>query len=245
VRDRMHYFGSFEGLRQDETAVVTARLLPGEYPAEQRGIKVLTRIDTQLSTDHRVSFRYNIDKSRTTNNGVNGLNTIERGRVSAPKRQDFQGTWNAILSANALNELRVQYATNKSDNREQNCPGCPAITRPGGNLGKATNMPQAFTEDRAQIVNHFSWTKGNHNIKTGVDFSYIWTDIFFPNTQDGAFVFETDRPFNAADPGHVSGSVRHRDWRSQSQGPRQAVQHVHSRQLARRIEAHDQRGPAL
>jgi hypothetical protein len=199
VRDRMHYFGSFEGLRQDETAVVTARLLPGEYPAEQRGIKVLTRVDTQLSTDHRLSFRYNIDRSKTTNSGVNGLNTIERGRTSQPKRQDFQVTWNAILSSTALNELRVQYATNKSDNRTQNCPGCPAITRPGGNLGKATNMPQAFTEDRAQIVDHFSWTQGNHNFKAGVDFSYIWTDIFFPNTQDGAFVFETDRAFDAAD----------------------------------------------
>lgn len=199
VRDRVHYFGSFEGLRQDETAVVTARLLPGEYPAQQRGVKVLTRVDSQLSTDHRLSFRYNIDRSKTTNSGVNGLNTIERGRTSQPKRQDLQGTWNSILSSSALNELRVQYATNVSNNRVQNCEGCPAITRPGGNLGKATNMPQAFTEGRAQLVNHLSWTKGNHSFKTGVDFSYIWTDIFFPNTQDGAFVFETDRAFNAAD----------------------------------------------
>jgi hypothetical protein len=199
VRDRMHYFGSFEGLRQDETAVVTSRLLPGEYPAEQRGIKVLTRVDSQLSTDHRLSFRYNIDRSKTTNNGVSGLNTIERGRTSQPKRMDFQTTWNAILSSSALNELRVQYAKNDSDNRTQNCPGCPAIARPGGNLGKARNMPQAFTEDRAQIVNHLSWTQGNHNFKAGVDFSYIWTDIFFPDTQDGEFTFETDRSFNAAD----------------------------------------------
>ncbi len=200
VRDRIHYFGSFEGLRQDQTAVVTASALPGEYPTEQRGIKVLTRFDAQLTTDNRLSFRYNIDKSKTTNNGVGGLNTIERGRISQPKRQDFQVTWNSILSSSALNELRVQYAPLVSDSRVQNCEGCPAISRPGGNFGKARNMPQAFTEDRAQVVNHFSWTQGNHNFKAGVDFSYIWTDIFFPDTQDGEFTFETDRPFNAADP---------------------------------------------
>lgn len=200
VRDRIHYFGAAEALRQNETAVVTATLMPGEYPREQRGIKVLTRFDTQLANDHRFSFRYNIDKSRTTNNGVGGLDTIERGRKSAPKRQDFQGTWNAILSSTSLNELRVQYAPLTSDNLEQNCPGCPSITRPSANLGKATNMPQGYTETRAQVVDHFSWTKGNHNFKTGVDFSYLWTDIFFPNTLDGAFVFETDRPFNTADP---------------------------------------------
>jgi hypothetical protein len=200
VRDRMHYFGSAEGLRQDQTVVVTARALPGEYPNEQRGIKVLTRLDAQLTTNNRLSFRYNIDKSKTTNSGVGGLNTIERGRISQPKRQDFQVTWNTILSSTALNELRVQYAPLVSNNREQNCPGCPAISRPGGNFGKARNMPQAFTEDRAQVVNHFSWTQGNHNFKAGVDFSYIWTDIFFPNTQDGEFTFETDRAFDAADP---------------------------------------------
>ncbi len=32
-----------------------------------------------------------------------------------------------------------------------------------------------------------------------MNYSYVWTDIYFPGTQDGAFVFTTDRPFNPAD----------------------------------------------
>ena len=51
-------------------------------------------------------------------------------------------------------------ATAKGRTR-QNCPGCPAITRPGGNLGKATNQPQWYDETRLQFVDAVSMTRGN------------------------------------------------------------------------------------
>lgn len=199
LQDRVHYFGSIEGIRQNETAVVTSQLLPGEYPRTMRGVKFLGRLDAQFGPNNHLTYRYNIDKSTSTNQGVSGLNTIERGRKSTPRRQDNQATVTSVLSSAWLNELRVQYAPLNSGSREQNCPGCPAVTRPSGNLGKATNMPQYYDETRLQIVDTMSWTKGAHNVKMGLDYSYLWTDIFFPNTADGAFVFETDRPFDAAD----------------------------------------------
>jgi outer membrane receptor protein involved in Fe transport len=51
-----------------------------------------------------------------------------------------------------------------------------------------------------QVVDSVSMTQGRHDLKAGVNYSYVWTDIYFPGTQDGAFVFTTDRPFDAADP---------------------------------------------
>lgn len=134
---------------------------------------------------------------------MGGLNTIERGGITKPRRQDYQGSVTSVVTPLIVNELRVQYAPLSSGNREgqlgQNCPGCPAITRPGGNLGKATNQPQWFDETRLQIVDAISMTQGRHDLKAGVNYSYLWTDIYFPGTQDGAFVFTTDRPFDAAD----------------------------------------------
>ncbi len=50
-RDKLHYFGSFEGLRQDQTAVVTSPLLPGEYPQETRNMKFLTKLDYQIGNE--------------------------------------------------------------------------------------------------------------------------------------------------------------------------------------------------
>ena len=37
-------------------------------------------------------------------------------------------------------------------------------------------------------------------MKAGINYNNIWTDIYFPGTQDGAFVFTTDKPFDASDP---------------------------------------------
>jgi hypothetical protein len=202
-RDRLHYFASFEGLRQDQTAVVTSPLMPGEYPQETRNMKFLGKLDYQLGSSQHMTFRYNYDGGTNTNNGVGGLNTIERGGITKPRRQDYQGSLTSILSSRTINEFRVQYAPLNSGNREgqkaQNCPGCPAIQRPGGNLGKATNQPQWYDETRFQVVDSVSMTSGRHDLKAGVNYSYLWTDIYFPGTQDGSFVFTTDRPFDPND----------------------------------------------
>lgn len=203
VRNRLHYFGSFEGLKQDETAVVTSPLAPGEYPRETRNVKFLTKLDAQIA-DHHLTFRYNYDKGRTTNAGVGNLETFDRGRITKPRRQDYQGTMTSVLSSRIVNEFRMQYAPLNSGNRAaqaaMNCPGCPSITRPGGNLGKPTNQPQWYDENRFQVVNSISMTRGQHDLKAGINYNNIWTDIYFPGTQDGSFVFTTDKPFDANDP---------------------------------------------
>jgi hypothetical protein len=198
LRDRMHYFGSFEGIKQDQTVVVTSPLQPGEYPQPFNQIKVLGKFDAQLRSANHATFRYSIDRNTTDNGGVGGLNTIERATHSFRKMQDYQGTMTTIISPRVLNELRVQSAFdyNVIDGK---CALCPAVARPSGNFGKATNIPQWWDETRLQVLDHISLTKGGHNLKLGVNFNYIWTDIFFPNTRDGSFRFDTDKPFNAAD----------------------------------------------
>ena len=116
-RNSLHYFGSFEGLRQEQTAVVTSPLMPGEYPQETRNIKFLTKLDYQMGSSQHLTFRYNFDGGRTTNNGVGGLNTIERGGITKPRRQDYQGSLTSVVSPRVVNEFRVQYAPLNSGNR--------------------------------------------------------------------------------------------------------------------------------
>src|SRR5687768_2546152 len=155
----------------------------------------LTKLDYQMGSSQHLTFRYNFDGGTSTNNGVGGLNTIERGGISKPRRQDYQGSLTSVVSPRVVNEFRIQYAPLSSGNRlgqaAQNCPGCPAISRPGGNLGKATNQPQWYDETRLQIVDSISMTQGRHDLKAGVNYSYLWTDIYFPGTQDGSFQFTT------------------------------------------------------
>jgi hypothetical protein len=199
VRDKVHYFGSLEGIRTDQTVIVTSPLAPAEVLQPFRQIKGLGKVDWQIGRDHHATYRYNIDRNTTDNAGVGGLNTVERAQKSYRKMQDNQVTLTSVLTPHMLNELRVQYAFDYN-NIEGKCTFCPAVARPGGNFGKATNMPQWWDETRLQIVNYLSLTKGEHNLKFGMNYNYIWTDVFFPSTRDGSFRFDTDRPFNAADP---------------------------------------------
>jgi hypothetical protein len=199
VRDKAHYFGAFEGVRTDQTAVVTSPLAPGEFPTTFRQTKTLIKGDYQVGSAHHFSGRFNRDWNANDNNGVGNLNTIERAQTADRSMWDTQVTANSILGPQWLNELRVQYARDYNV-IEGKCTTCPAVARPGGNFGKATNMPQWWDERRLQFVDYLSWTGGAHHVKFGVNYSQIWTDVFFPNTRDGSFRFETDLPFNAADP---------------------------------------------
>lgn len=67
ARDRLHYFASFEGFRQNETVVVTSPLQPGELPLTQRRPKLLAKLDGQLGVSNHATVRGSVIPTRTTN----------------------------------------------------------------------------------------------------------------------------------------------------------------------------------
>jgi outer membrane receptor for ferrienterochelin and colicin len=201
LRDQLHYFGSFEAQKTDETTVVTAALMPGEYPRTSQTLKYLAKVDWQMGRSHHATFRTSIIPSKTDNGGVSNLNTIERATSTRGNRQDYQSSLTSVLPREVLNELRVMYARERNNIQSLFCADCPAITRPGGNLGKATNVPQVWGENTIQIVDHLSFTKGSHSVKVGTDLTFVDSPLYNNSTSHGSFRFNTDRPF---DPGDAS-----------------------------------------
>jgi hypothetical protein len=202
VRDRMHYFGTYEGLRLDKTAVITSPLVPAderEVPNNETGDQYFARADGRLTDRQTMFVRYRLDKQVEFNNGVGGLNTFERGTDSINKNQDAVLSHTMVLTSRALNELRVQFGRHFADNVVRMPLDSPTIDRPSGNFGKPNNQPQGRTEDRWQLVNNFSYTLGAHDTKFGVDFSYVRATSYFNNNTGGLFRFATDRPFDPND----------------------------------------------
>ena len=110
------------------------------------------------------------------------------------------GNLTSIFSNRALNDLRVQV----SDSRQQLDPkraDVLTIIRPTSTSGKLTNVPQAFPELRFQLVDSFTYERGRHRMKLGIDFNRVvlGEGYVYQNTP-GTFQFATDRPFNLADP---------------------------------------------
>jgi hypothetical protein len=202
VRDRVHYFGTYEGLRLDKTAVITSPLVPPderEVPNNETGDQYFARVDSRLTDRQTMFVRYRLDKQVEFNNGVGGLNTFERGVDSINKNQDGVLSHTMVLTSRALNEFRLQFGRHFADNVVRMPLDSPTIERPSGNFGKPNNQPQGRTEDRWQVVNNFSYTLGEHDTKFGVDFSYVRATSYFNNNTGGLFRFATDRPFDPND----------------------------------------------
>lgn len=201
-KDRMHYFATYEGVRLDQTAVITSPLVPAnqrEVANPSKGDQFFVRTDNRLNSSNTMFVRYRIDKQLEENSGVGGLNSFERGVDSINRNQDVVWSETAVLSNRAINELRVQFGRHFADNVVRTPLDQPTINRPSGNFGKPSNQPQGRTEDRLQIVNNFSYTVSSHDTKFGVDYSRIRAKSYFNNNTGGTFTFATDRPFDPND----------------------------------------------
>lgn len=202
VRDRLHYFGTYEGTRLDQTAVITSPLVPvaeREVPNNEEGNQYFGRADGRLNDRHSLFVRYRLDAQVAYNNGVGGLNTFERGVDSINRNQDVVVNHTAVLTPRVLNELRVQFGRHFADNVVRTPLDAPTINRPSGNFGKASNQPQGRTEDRWQLVNNLSYSIRAHDLKFGIDYSRVRATSYFNNNTGGTFTFTTDRPFDAND----------------------------------------------
>jgi len=203
-KDRLFYFGSYEGLRIAQTSVVTSPDVPvnqREFPNPTNEHQGFLKVDGQLTGQHAISARYRVDRQFVTAAGIGGLNTHDRGSDQLTRDQDGVFTDTIVLSNQALNEFRFQASQryNNIDPAAYSPIGTPAIARPAGNFGKATNLPQWRKELRFQFVDNFSITRGAHDLKVGADISAIRGHSFFPRNNNGSFTFATDRPFDPAD----------------------------------------------
>jgi hypothetical protein len=205
VKDRFHYFASYERLREKSTSVITSSLVPAsqrEEPTTDMGHQYFVKTDQRLGGgNNSLSIRYRADSRGSTGNGIGGLNTRERGNNTSTLDQDAVASLTSVVRSNVLNELRFQAARRStfSDTKGYSVDGMPQINRPSGNFGKAQNMPQGRDENRYQVVDNLTYTKSAHDFKFGADISLIRANSFFPRNRDGNFTFATDAPFNPAD----------------------------------------------
>ena len=100
--------------------------------------------------------------------GNNGNSTVETRYGKAE--------WTSILSPNSLNDLRFGWFKDRLSDpgASQLWPstGGLYITVAGATVGAAQAYPRTFpSEQRFQIVDNFSLTRGAHSFKVGVDFS--------------------------------------------------------------------------
>jgi hypothetical protein len=178
---------------------VTLNSLIGNFPVSERTDLYSLRIDHNISSTNRLSLSGGVSPSDQTGIQVQAQGPQNFGqnafsRTSTQNFHDFYvgGSDQWTIGANKVNEFGFRYSRRGLLYSFSRAPG-------GGNV--AVNIPGfAFfgrepfsfvdrTEERYQLKDNLSWSKGTHNFKFGVDANYLPISADFTVNFGGIYNF--------------------------------------------------------
>jgi hypothetical protein len=173
--------------------------LRGNFPVSERTDLYSLRLDHNFTANNRIMLRGGVSPGDQTGIQVQaqGPQNFGQNALSRTSTQNYhdlsitaQDQW--TIGNNKINEFRFQYA------RRGLLYG---FSRGQGGSNVAVNIPGfAFfgrepfsfvnrTEQRYQVTDNLSWSKGTHNIKVGVDGNYLPLSADFTLNFGGVYNF--------------------------------------------------------
>jgi hypothetical protein len=202
VRDKAHFFGSYERQARDITSIPTTGIAQYDAPASSPITRHLlsARIDTQISNHHRLFFRTNPYKELRIAEGVGAKVTYGAGDTYRAYNQDgvIGETW--VISDRLVAESRAGlfYFFKKLEE----LAATPRYSFPSVTLGPATNVPQWWKERIFQANEAVSYflpaAHGEHRMKAGFQYQRSYYQGELPSRSYGNFSFDRD-PVNFSD----------------------------------------------
>lgn len=186
----------------------SANLLRYSAPANLDDHQYLARVDHTFSNNHRLYGRYWKSKASTPAYlDPSNVLTSTFGRTWDNQIISANDTW--VISPTLVNNAVVTF--NRTYNNNFQIPvssyadlGIPGVYNDatpqwyfnvGGWFGINTGDTNQFNRDEFQFVNTLRWTKGRHEIATGVDYSYGKGDIINNFRANGRYTFNNAAPF--------------------------------------------------
>ncbi|MFY9561086.1 MAG: TonB-dependent receptor [Terriglobales bacterium] len=178
---------------------VAMNSLIGNFPVAERTDLYSLRLDHNLSANNRLSLRGGASPSDVTGIQVQaqGPQNFGQNAFSRTSTQNFhdwsimgQDQW--TIGNNKINEFRFQYSRRGLFYGPSRDPGGQnvAVNIPG--FAFFGREPFSFikrTEERYQATDNFSWSKGSHNIKFGVDGNFLPVTADFTVNFGGIYNF--------------------------------------------------------
>jgi len=197
VKDRVHYYAGFENTARDLSADrvitikpadaarigLTAEESSGVIPAEQTARFFIGKVDAQLNPSNRLTARYILFRNDSPNNVGSSVGGSPSSTQWSTDFLDSMDSTSAQLVSSIggtmLNELRVQYAHRHQSRATNDLSGSgPAVTISGiANFGGpyqgAQDAEFDFKQNIWQVIDNFTFLRGNHSFKTGFDLQFV------------------------------------------------------------------------
>ncbi len=194
--------------------------LRGNFPVSERTDLYSLRLDHNFSSNQRISLRGGVSPSDVTGIQVQaqGPQNFGQNAFSRTSNQNFhdwnftgQDTW--TIGDNRVNEFRFQYSRRgllygfaRNDDGSKVAVNIPGVAFFG-------REPFSFVrrkEQRYQLTDNFSWSRGSHNIKFGFDTNFLPISADFTVNFGGIFNFGQQSlfpsPFPALSPVQAYGA---------------------------------------
>lgn len=182
IRDRAHFFGTYETTDRDTRFIVnTDRIFPEldnrAFPMPYGDDLITAKATWEVSSGHQLQLRYGAQSYKDVYSASAKSTPTNLGTINS-EYWSLLGGHNAQLGSNMYNELIVQW----SDFENQILPAStdPTLIFPNGvTSGQNVNTPQTTLQEKRQFKNDFSYSTTlagrRHDFKTGVNYINVPT----------------------------------------------------------------------
>jgi hypothetical protein len=175
VKDKMHYFASYEYEREPGTVYTAPAQIPGQtftipYKNTQRSF--LARVDDAMTASDRLSIRgsrWDFSNPFVLTAGFHPSNSSVQDKHAT----NVLGTWSRVISDSKIMEFKFGYNNFDWSNLPQ-----PSLANTieynfaGLLIGKPYNYPQLFHQNNIDARLDLTWHKGSHDLKIGGEYLY-------------------------------------------------------------------------
>jgi outer membrane receptor protein involved in Fe transport len=210
-KDKVFFFGAYEGQRSNLPNPVVVRSLPfapasvqallgpkvASYNIDRKQDTFLGKFDFNINEKNQVWVRFNQQNFTGTNLENSGtLSAVEHTGNSNVKTSALTTQWTNTITQSWINEFRFQFSRdNEPGLANSNAPEVSVTANAGGindgtfSFGRNNFSPRETTIKRYQFINNQTYLTGNHAIKYGADLLFDQIFNFFPGLFGGSYTF--------------------------------------------------------
>lgn len=204
VKDRVHYFASYERQIFDDvvTVKVPAFVVPlmkdprTEVPRPLRQHNVFGKLTATLSARHYLSATGMYGSQDRKAQDLGGNIAGDGGFNEKAHDVYLAGAVTSVITNNFTNQLRLAYSDAVKDRFPSGDPG-PRIIFPSISFGQATNFPQTREQINYIVMNtmnyHLDGRAGTHDFKGGFEVNLSRGPRTINTAFNGEFLFLQDR----------------------------------------------------
>ena len=175
VRDKAHFFASYERENEPNTIVSSPAALPGQsftFDTELVQNSFLGRVDWQLRPNDRLTGRASYWDWGNPFTQVAGTDHPSQAAARYRTAINAVGTWTRVLSNTKLQEVKFGYTHFDWQNllAEPALASTPNYVFPALIVGQRRNYPQEFFQNTFSARYDLTMTAGRHDVKIGGEY---------------------------------------------------------------------------